>query len=369
MKINFFEYKKLYSEYKKDFQRIFDDVCSRGAFILQKDLQDFENSLSKFLNIKYAIGTNDGTNALIIGLLANDINYGDEVILPSHTYIATAAAIKLVGAKPVFADINLKDNLVSVESIKKKITKKTKAIMPVHVNGRICDMKKIKAIASTHKLKIIEDGAQSIGAKFADKFTGYYGDCATISFYPAKILGCFGDGGAILTNNKSIYTKLYQLRDHGRDTKGDIKLWGTNARLDNLQAAFLNFKLKNLRKDINKRRRIAHIYDNELNSITNLKLIPGPKFKKQNYDVYQNYEICAENRDKLKNYLEREGIRTLIQWNGKAVHQIKSLKLKADVPNTVHFFKRCIMLPIHTFLKEKEVMYICKKIKKFYEIH
>ena len=367
MKINFFEYKKLYSEYKKDYQRIFNNVCSRGAFILQKDLEDFEHSLSKFLNIKYAVGTNDGTNALIIGLLANNIKPGDEVILPSHTYIATAAAVKLVGAKPVFADINLADNLISTKSVIKKITKKTKAIMPVHVNGRICDMKKIKAIANAYKLKIVEDGAQSLGARKNNKFTGYYGDCATISFYPAKILGCFGDGGAIVTNNKSIYTKLYQLRDHGRDNKGDIKLWGTNARLDNLQAAFLNFKLKNLRKDINKRRRIASIYDNELNSINKVKLIPGPKKENENFDVYQNYEISVENRDKLKKYLEKEGIKTLVQWNGKAVHQIKSLNLNADVPNTVHFFKRCIMLPIHTFLKDREIMYICKKIKNFYD--
>ena len=147
MKINFFEYKKLYLEHRKSYQKIFDDVCRRGAFILQKDLENFENSLSKFLNIKYAIGVNDGTNALILSLLANDISYGDEIILPSHTYIATAAAIKLVGATPVFADIDLKDNLISPESIKKIITKKTKAIMPVHVNGRICEMDKIKLIA------------------------------------------------------------------------------------------------------------------------------------------------------------------------------------------------------------------------------
>jgi len=367
MKINFFEYKKLYFEHKRDYLRIFNDVCSRGAFILQKDLENFESSLSSFLNIKYAIGTNDGTNALILGLLANDILPGDEVILPSHTYIATAAAVKLVGAKPVFADINLFDNLISADSIQKKITQKTKAIMPVHVNGRICNMKKIKKIAQINKLKIIEDGAQSIGARLGKYYTGHYGECATISFYPAKVLGCFGDGGAIVTNNKSIFTKLYQLRDHGRDKNGNIILWGTNARLDNMQAAFLNFKIKKLKNDINKRRKIASIYNNELSSISKLNLIPGPSSTSPNYDVYQNYEISAENRNKLRKFLEKNGIITLVQWNGKAVHQIKTLNLEADVPNTVHFFKKCIMLPIHTYLKEKEVVYICKKIKNFYE--
>jgi dTDP-4-amino-4,6-dideoxygalactose transaminase len=367
MKINFFEYQKLYLEHKKEYLKIFNDVCSRGAFILQKDLENFEKSISKYLNIKYVLGTNDGTNALILGLMANDISSGDEIILPSHTYIATAAAIKLVGAKPVFADINSKDNLVSPESIRKKITSKTKAIMPVHVNGRICDMVSIKKIAKKYKLKIIEDGAQSIGAKLGKYSTGHYGDCATISFYPAKILGCFGDGGAILTNNEKIYSKLFKLRDHGRNKKGDISLWGTNARLDNLQAAFLNYKLKFLDKDIKKRRRIAYIYDSELSFIKNLNLIPGPNSNDINFDVYQNYEIAADNRDKLKKYLLDNNIKTLVQWNGKAVHQIKPLKLKAAVPNTELFFKRCIMLPIHTFLNEKEVMYICQKIKNFYK--
>ncbi len=366
MDINFFEYKKLYLEHKNEFLKIFDNVGKRGAFILQKDLAEFEKSLSKFLNIKYALGINDGTNALIIGLIANNISYGDEVILPSHTYIASAAAIKLVGGIPVFADINKLDNLVSIKSIEKKITKKTRAIMPVHVNGRICEMDKIKKISKKHNLKIIEDGAQSIGAKYKNKSTGYFGDCATISFYPAKILGCFGDGGAILTNNKTLYEKLYKIRDHGRDKNGDIKLWGTNARLDNLQAAILNFKLKILKKDIKKRRKIASIYNSELSNINELNLVPPPNYSKDNYDVFQNYEISVENRDNLKKYLLKNGIKTLIQWNGKAVHQIKPLKLKANVPETDIFFKKCIMLPIHTYLREKEVIYICRKVKEFY---
>ena len=366
MKINFFEYKKLYLEYREDYLRIFNDVCKRGAFILQNDLSNFEKSLTKFLNIKYAIGTNDGTNALILGLMANEISYGDEVILPSHTYIATAAAIKLVGAKPIFADINNKDNLISIESIKKKINKKTRAIMPVHVNGRICEMDKINTIAKKYNLKIIEDGAQSIGASYKNHSTGFYGNCATISFYPAKVLGCFGDGGAIVTNDKSLYSKLFKLRDHGRDEKGDIKLWGTNARLDNLQAAILEFKLKKLKKDINKRRHIASIYYNELSGLEKIILVPGPNSKGVNFDVFQNFEIQFEDRNNLKKNLEKNGIKTLIQWNGKAVHQIAALKLKAKLPNTENFFKNCLMLPIHTFLKEKEVLYICKKIKEFY---
>lgn len=367
MKINFFEYQKIYTSKKKNFLNIFNKVCSKGAFILQKDLEDFEINLQRFQNIKYAVGVNDGTTALILSLMANNINRNDEVILPSHTYIASAAAIKLIGAKPVFADISFDDNLIDPISIKKKINSRTKAIMPVHVNGRICNMEEISLIAKKNKIKIIEDGAQSIGAKFNGKAAGYYGNCATLSFYPAKILGCFGDGGAVLTNNKKIYEKVKLLRDHGRNKAGEVQLWGYNARLDNIQAAILNYKMNFLKREINIRRKIASIYNNELSSLEDLNLPPGPDNKKNNFDVFQNYEIRAYNRDKLKSFLAKNGIKTIIQWSGKAIHQIKKLNFdRIYLPNTEKFFKECLMLPMHTFLKENEVLYISKKIKEFY---
>ena len=366
MKVNFFEYQKLYLEKKTQYKNIFDDVCTRGAFILQKDLENFEKKLAKFLNVKYAIGINDGTNALIISLMANNIGNGDEVIVPSHTYIASAASIKLVGAKPVFADIDLYDNLIDPKDIIKKITKKTKAIMPVHVNGRICDMKQIVKISKKYNLKVIEDGAQAIGAKYEGQSIGTFGECASISFYPAKVLGCFGDGGAVVTNNTKIFKKLKLLRDHGRNEKGNIKLWGTNARLDNLQAAFLNFKLKDLKNIINTRRKIANLYSKKLSKLKELVLPPKPNQNNARFDVFQNFEIRAKKRDALKRYLNKNNIGTLIQWSGKAVHHIKSLKIKAKLPKTDLFFKETIMLPIHPFLNKKEINYICDKILLFY---
>ena len=368
MKINFFEYQKLYLENKNQYKKIFDDVCARGAFILQKDLENFEKELAKFLKVKYAIGINDGTNALIISLMANNIGNGDEVIVPSHTYIASAASIKLVGAIPVFADIDLYDNLVDPKDIEKKITKKTKAIMPVHVNGRICDMSQIVKISKKYKLKIIEDGAQAIGAMYKGKSIGSFGNCSSISFYPAKVLGCFGDGGAIVTNNNKLFKKLKLLRDHGRDEKGDIKLWGTNARLDNLQAAFLNFKLKDLKNIIRTRREIANLYHKRLSNLKELVLPPKPNENNSRFDVFQNFEIRAKKRDGLKKYLKRNKIGTLIQWSGKGVHQIKSLKINAKLPKTNLFFKETIMLPIHPFLSKQEINYICDKILLFYKI-
>ena len=367
MKINFFEYKKIYNSRKKNFLKIFDRVCSKGAFILQKDLSDFEINLQKFQNIKYSVGVNDGTTALILSLIANNIGKDDEVILPSHTYIASAAAVKLIGAKPVFADISLDDNLIDPDSVKKKITKKTRAIMPVHVNGRICNMKELSKIAKSNNLKIIEDGAQSIGAKRDGKPAGYYGNCSTLSFYPAKVLGCFGDGGAVLTNDKKIYEKIKLLRDHGRNKNGNVELWGYNARLDNIQAAILNYKMTFLKDEINTRRKIANIYHNELSSIKNLILPPFTEQEKNFFDVFQNYELRAEQRNKLNIFLLKNGIKTLVQWSGKPVHQIKKLNFnKTILPNTDKFFKECLMLPIHTFLTDRQVMYVVKKIKEFY---
>ena len=272
----------------------------------------------------------------------------------------------MVGAIPIFADIDFHDNLVDPKDIEKKITKKTKAIMPVHVNGRICDMEKIYKLKKKYKLKIIEDGAQAIGATYKSKSIGTYGECASISFYPAKILGCFGDGGAVVTNNYKLFNKLKLLRDHGRDMNGDIQLWGTNARLDNLQAAFLNFKLQKLNKTIAIRRKIANMYHKNLKKINELVLPPKPNDRKDRFDVFQNFEMRALKRDNLKKYLKKNNIGTLVQWSGKAVHHIKPLKLKANLPKTDLFFKETIMLPIHPYLSLKEIKYICKKIKKFY---
>jgi len=368
MKINFFEYSKLYTSERKNFIRVFDKVCSKGAFILQNDLEMFEKKLSQFQDIKYAVGVNDGTTALILSLIANGVKSGDEVILPSHTYIASAASIKLIGAKPVLADISLKDNLINPNSIIEKVSSRTKAIMPVHVNGRVCRMDEINKIAKLKNLKIIEDGAQSIGAKYKGKSSGHYGNCTTISFYPAKVLGCFGDGGAVLTNDKKIYKKIMLLRDHGRDKSGNIKLWGFNARLDNIQAAFLNFKIRYLKREITKRRSLAKLYNKNLSGIKDMTLPPAPTLNSTNYDVYQNYEIRANKRDALMRFLFRKGIKAIPQWSGKALHHIKSLKFKGKaLNNTDIFFKQCLMLPMHTFLKKEDIIYITQVIKSFYK--
>ena len=199
--IPFFDYPGIYKRFENDFVDIFKEVCSRGSFILQKDLEDFEHDLCKFLNVKHAFGVADGTNAMVLGLIASNIKPQDEIIIASHTYIATAAAIKAVNAIPVFADIG-NDGMMLATSAEKAITNKTVAVMPTQLNGRCCDMDKINAIAKKNNLKVFEDSAQGLGAKFDDKSAGTFGMFGTFSFYPAKLLGCFGDGGAVVTNGE-----------------------------------------------------------------------------------------------------------------------------------------------------------------------
>ncbi len=364
--IPFFNYPALFKEDEQELLSLFKDVCSRGAYILQKDLVELEENLKKFLKVKHVFGVADGTNALILGLKAMGLKEGDEVIVPSHTYIASAASVVLVGATPVLCDIG-EDNLIDPIDAEKKITSKTKAIMPVHVNGRTCAMDPLQEIAQRHGISIVEDAAQALGSMYKNKNAGTFGEFGTFSFYPAKVLGCFGDGGAIITNNDEIAEKLYLLRDHGRNKNGEVVDWGTNSRLDNLQAAILNFKLKSFPEAINKRRKIAKLYNDAFKDMDVLRLPPAPSETSDHFDIYQNYELEADNRDKLMAYLKENGVSTIIQWAGTPVHQFKKLGFNMSLPRTEAFFKRCFLLPMNTALTEDDVMYIIDLVHKFYK--
>lgn len=364
--IPFFNYSALFARQEKELTETILSVCRRGAYIMQQDLAQFEKSLAEFMGVKYAFGVANGTDAIWLGLRAIDIGPGDEVILPSHTYIATAASVHFVGATPVLADIG-PDHMLDAASVESMITPRTKAIMPVQVNGRTCDMDALQAVADTHGLMVVEDAAQGLGSKFKGRSAGTFGKFGTISFYPAKLLGCFGDGGAVVTNDKVIAEKLALLRDHGRNPEGRVVEWGFNSRLDNIQAAILNFKLRTFSTDIARRRAIAAIYQNRLGDMGELQLPPAPDENSDHYDVYQNYEFEADRRDELKAYLEKNGIRTIIQWGGIPVHKFHELGFHdIRVPNTDQFFDRCLMLPMNTTLTDDDVEYICSKIREYY---
>lgn len=364
--IPFFNYPALFAAQEEALTRVILDVCKRGAYILQKDLADFERHLAEFMNVRHVLGVANGTDAIWLGLRAVGIGPGDEVILPSHTYIATAAAVHFVGATPVLADIG-PDHMLDPSSVESLITPRTKAIMPVQVNGRTCDMDALQAIADRYGLMIVEDAAQGLGAKFNGRSAGTFGKFSTISFYPAKLLGCFGDGGAVVTNDDALAEKLTLLRDHGRNAAGRVVAWGFNSRLDNLQAAILDFKLKTFLDDVARRRAIAARYQERLEQVRELTLPPAPDTDPRHFDVYQNYELEAERRDELRAHLEQSGIRTIIQWGGTPVHQFHELGFRnINLPNTDRFFTRCFLLPMNTTLSDEDVDYICECIRDFY---
>jgi dTDP-4-amino-4,6-dideoxygalactose transaminase len=364
-KVPFFNYPAVFAQHEAHYMDILKDVLARGAYIMQKDLEEFENHLSRYLGVKHAIGTADGTMALMLGLLAVGVEKGDEVILPSHTFVATAAAVHHVGAKPVLADCG-PDHLIDPDSVEALITPKTRALMPVQLNGRTADMGKLLSIAENHELQIVEDACQALGSRYKEKAAGTFGATGAFSFYPSKTLGCFGDGGAVVTNDDAIAERVRLLRDHGRDHDGEVVCFGFNARLDNVQAAILDYRLKGYQEIVKRRRDIARMYRERLKNLKQLNLAPGPDGDSDHFDVYQNYEIEAENRDRLKAYLAEQGVGTIIQWGGKAIHQFRALGFGVNLPFTERLFERMLMLPMNMSLTDEDVRYVCEAIKEFY---
>ena len=364
-KIPFFEYPRLWSNDRKEFLSIIDSVSASGGFILQKAVSDFELELANYADSNYAVGVGSATDGMEIFLEAIGVKPGDEIIISSHTMLATASAIKVAGGIPVPVDIGI-DNLISIQGIEEAITSNTVGIMPTQLNGRVCNMDAISAIAKKHNLFIVEDAAQALGARYKGQHAGTFGLASAISFYPAKVLGCLGDGGAVLVNDKELYHKIYQIHDFGRGEDGEVIRWGRNSRLDNIQAAILSFKLKTYDKVIARRREVAQMYQDRLGLLDELQLPPAPSVDSDSFDVYQNYELQADIRDDLKTYLNEKHIGTLIQWGGKGVHQFTQLGFDQVLPDTDRFFEHCIMLPMNIFISDSDVDYICESVTEFY---
>jgi dTDP-4-amino-4,6-dideoxygalactose transaminase len=279
--------------------------------------------------------------------------------------LATASAIKTAGGTPIPVELG-PDNLIDPDAVEAAITARTVGIMPTQLNGRTCDMDRIMAIANKHHFYVVEDAAQALGSRFNGKHAGTFGHASAISFFPAKVLGCLGDGGGVLTNDDQAFDRIYQLHDHGRDIHGEVKSWGRNSRLDNLQAAILNHRLKQYDRVIERRRAIAGMYQELLGDLEELQLPPSPNADSRHFDIYQNYELQADSRDDLRAYLTANGIGTLIQWGGKALHQWEHLGFNFKLPKVEKFFERCIMLPMNMFITDDDVIYICDRIKLFY---
>jgi dTDP-4-amino-4,6-dideoxygalactose transaminase len=366
-KVPYINYPQQYQKMRQEILDTIDTVLSQGDVMLRQQLRDFETNLAAFVDTKYAVGTSNCTDAIHLTLRAAGIGPGDEVVTVSHTFVATASAIHHAGATPVLVDIN-EDHNMKVDSIESVITPHTKAIIPVQLNGRLCDMDKLQSIVERHDLIMIEDAAQALGGSFKSIKGGAWGLAGCFSFYPAKLLGAYGDAGAVVTNSAEIAEKVRLLRNHGRQSDGDIAEWSFNCRMDNLHAAILDLKLKQVPAWIERRREIASIYHEYLSDISQL-LLPCPPIEDDiYYDVFQNYEIEAENRNHLRAYLQENGIETLIPWGGKGIHQFPTLNLTHyQLPRTELMFDRALMLPIHCELTDDQVVYVAETIRHFYE--
>jgi len=365
--IPFFDYASLYPAHKDEYSEAIENVLSRGAFIMQSELFEFEDKLSNYLDVKHAIGVADGTTALLLSLRASEIQAYDEVIVPSHTFAACASTITQIGAVPILCDC-CEDHLIDPESVEKLINGKTKAIMPVHLNGRTANMDKILELAHSKKLLIIEDACQALGSSFKNTFAGKFGLAGAFSFYPSKTLGCFGDGGAIITNDDEIARKIKLFRDHGRNEEGDIEVWGNNARLDNLQAAVLLIRLKYYDEEIMHRRLLANRYEERLGNIEALKLPPAPDSSKDHYDIFQNYEIEAKNRDALKKFLSEKKVGTILPWGGYCLHNFNKLNLTGHYDYTEKMRKELLLLPLNSSIAIEEIDLVCDYVECFYNL-
>lgn len=364
--VRFVNYPEHYKRIWDETKAAIDDCLIHGDLIMRKHMEDFESALAKFVGVKHAVALNSGTDALFFSLKAAGIQPGDEVITVSHTFVATIAAIHYCGAKPVLVDVN-DDMNMDPQLLERSITPKTKAVIPVHLNGRICDMNPIIEIAENSNLNIIEDAAQSLGAKYYGKPAGSMGLTGCFSFYPAKILGCAGDGGALVTSDDEVAKMARLLRDHGyqRET-GEILMYGYNSRLDNIQAAMLNVKLKYLTQWIERRREIARMYEKGLGKIYEIVLPPRTDADYRFFDVFQNYVIRSDKRDKLVQHLRDAGIEVLISW-GVPTHQHAALGLKGfKLPVTEKVSNTVISLPMFPEISDSNVSYVISALQQFH---
>jgi dTDP-4-amino-4,6-dideoxygalactose transaminase len=327
-------------------------------------VEKFEQNLAEFVGTKYAIGVNSCTDAMRLVLKACNIFRGQEVIVSSHTFLATLDAIVDAEATPILVDSDF-DHNINAKKVEDKVTGATIAVMPVHLNGRCCDMNYITSVTERHNLILIEDAAQALGAKFKGKKAGSFG-IGCFSFFPAKLLGTIGDAGAIVTNSEELYNKIRALRDYGR-VKGQeqVVCYGQNSRLDNVHAAILNYKFKYVPEWIERRREIASIYSKRLVGILGSAQLPVPPSDGDYYDIYQNYPIRVHKRDELIKFLTENGVEVLVHWR-TALNKQHALGLgKYNLPVTESICDEVISLPMYQELKNTQVKYVCDMIEKF----
>lgn len=358
---------------KQEIDEAIQQVLTSTAFIQGPEVNTFAQALSAYIGGAHVIPCANGTDALQIAMMALDLKPGDEVILPVHTYVATAEVIALLGLTPVFTEVNKDTFNIDPDILESKITSRTKAIVPVHLYGQCADMEPVLKIAARHNLHVIEDAAQSLGAKYTftdgtTKTSGTMGTIGTTSFFPSKNLGCYGDGGAIFTNDKALAEKIRMIANHGQQVKYHHDIIGVNSRLDTLQAAILRVKLNYLDRYERNRNEAASSYDQALAQVKEIEI---PYRATNSTHVFHQYTIKVKDgkRDALKKYLEQQGIPTMIYYP-VPLHLQKAYKRsgfdEGSFPITEELSRTVLSLPIHTEMKAEELNYITSTIKTFF---
>jgi len=361
MKIDFAKLQYQYQLYKEELDQAIHKVLDKSNYIMGNEVKDLETNLQTFTGAKHAITCSSGTDALLLAMMALDIQPDDEIITTPFTFIATAETIAFLKAKPVFVDIDERTYNIDPSKIEEKITSKTKAIIPVSLYGQPADMDAIEAIAKKHNLKVIVDGAQSFGSTFNGKTDSNLGDISTTSFFPAKPLGCFGDGGAVFTNSDELATKMKSLRVHGQSKRYHHQYIGMGGRMDTIQCAIVDVKLKHYEKDLALRQEVASKYTEALQN----KDLVLPFVDKRATSAWAQYSVRVKNRDDVQSKLKEQGIPTAVHYP-MPLHIQEAFKYlgytKGDFPISEVVSNEIMSLPMNPYLTDKEIEYIASKI-------
>lgn len=365
MIVPFADFSAMHGELSEELTKAFNRVLSKNVYIQGDECAAFEKEFAEYCGAKFCVGVATGLDALYLILKALNIGEGDEVIIPSNTFIATALAVSYVGAKPVFVEPDINTYNIDPKLIEEKITVKTKAIIAVHLQGRAADMDAINKIAKSRGLYVLEDAAQAHGTKYKGKKVGSFGVAAGFSFYPGKNLGALGDGGCVITDNEELVLKIRAIANYGCDYKYHHIYKGTNSRLDEIQAAFLRVKLPLLDKWNSERRKIAEKY---FNGIKNPRIILPPKTEKDYEHIYHVFVIRCEKRDELEKYLAEKGIGTVKHYptpmHLQGAYSDLGLK-KGDLPVAEEISKTVLSLPMFYGMTDEQINYVIKAVNDF----
>ena len=366
MRVDLIDLVSRYQDEKKEINQCINKVLKKGHLILTEEVESFEKEISIYTNSKFCLGLNSGTDALMMALWSCGVGKGDEVITTSKSFIATMAAIIHVGAKPVLVDVK-EDLNINTNLIEEKITKNTKAILPVHWTGRICDMEHINEIAKKNNLTVIEDAAQAMGSYYKNKHAGSFSKVACYSAHPLKNLNALGDAGYLTTNDENIYKKIKLYRNHGLRARDDVEIFGVNSRLDTLHASILSMRLKKLKKIITKRRKNIELYRKLLKDVGEIII---PKDNDNQFSSYVMFITLCEKRNELQKFLQKFNIQSLIYY-GTPLHLHEASKKlgfkKGDYPKAEYYCEKVLALPHHQYLTHSQIEFICQKIINFYK--